>query len=610
MRHPFSLTISIIFILSIAVLNPVSAQSVTFDSSNTISRENVSGPIPPTLTRNESTIPNETAIIEQERQRIRNQYLVILKDDSGNDTAGLESTLQNLTAKVQSLGLDLVHVYKIGFNGFVFKASNNTTLTDALSILRADPRIESIVQDDLLTLHSQGLPTGINRVDGDRSPTISGNKEGVVNADIAVLDTGIDVDHPDLNVYRSVNVMPFPQNLSGVDDQEGHGTHVAGIAAAKDDQNGVVGIAPGARLWSVKVCNYERDCRASAIIAGIKYVNAHKDEIDAANISIGCRVTGSRACITDSLKELNIVLSNSSKQGVIYTVSAGNDQVDAINEAPANNPDVITVSAIADTDGKCGGTGPPVRSGITTYEKDDTFVTSSNFGSVVDIAAPGRVINSTFKDGMYKVDNGTSMAAPHVAGFVALYKAYNPNTSLSEIRNIIDDRGSNPTIACDGHGYGYFRGDPDNIPEPLLYAKPINQFIISAEGQIESDSLNLLAQGHYICGPSAIATTRDPGIIFNGFLEGQLTDVRYPNQPADLGKITVDATKDIGDVNTIIAVYSEDQTIRLRLVFQGTIDCSQPISQPVINAIDGTICVVSPTWALCGPVSSASLGLR
>jgi hypothetical protein len=78
--------------------------------------------------------------------------------------------------------------------------------------------------------------------------------------------------------------------------------------------------------------------------------------------------------------------------------------------------------------------------------------------------------------------------------------------------------------------------------EPLLYAKPINQFTIYAEGQIQRNSYNLLAQGHYICGSNAIATMSDAGIIFNDFLEGQLTNTRYPDQPIDLGKLTVDAT--------------------------------------------------------------------
>jgi subtilisin len=610
------IVISIVVSIVVTFMSPIlsgyaSAQNLPLNNNtttiekSTFSSSPAQRPIIPS--RNETIITNETMLREQEAQIIPNQYIVKLKENElTNTTIGLNTILQNLTTEIENVGTEVLYVYKSAIKGFAIKAPfNNETLSETLAILEMNPHVELIVQDESIPVRSQILPFGIDRVAGDQSPTLSGNNGGFdVNADIAIIDSGIDLDHIDLIVYRNINFLTTPHA------EDFHATHVAGIAAAKDNQEGAVGMAPGARLWAIEACD-NLGCNSSALLKAIDYVTNNKEEIDVVNISEGCTRIQNRSntCGPGIFDLLQNATSNSAQQGVIYTVAAGNDGQDAKDDWPASNPDVITVSAMQDFDGKCGGLALHPETGVRGL--DDIFWPQSNFGPDIDVAAPGVYIYSTIPNNSYYTATGTSMAAPHVAGFVALYKSYNPEATLSEIRSIIHDIGSYPSTFCDGYGHGeYFTGDPDNFREPLLYAKPIEQFTIYAEGQIESDSLNLLAQGHYICGPNAIATTRDPGIIFNGFLEGQLTDARYPHQPADLGKITVDATKDIRDVNTIIVVYSEDQTIRLRLVFQGTIDCSQPISQPVINAIDGTICVVSPTWALCGPISSASLGLR
>ena len=128
------------------------------------------------------------------------------------------------------------------------------------------------------------MPTGIDRADGDLSSTKSGDGSGAVNTDIAILDTGIDLDHPDLNVYREET---FVSGTTTADDDDGHGTMVAGVAAAKDDSNGVVGMAPGARLWAIKVLDSNGDGFNSDIIAGVDFITDNADEIDAVNLSFG-----------------------------------------------------------------------------------------------------------------------------------------------------------------------------------------------------------------------------------------------------------------------------------------------------------------------------------
>ena len=135
--------------------------------------------------------------------------------------------------------------------------------------------------------------------------------------------------------------------------------------------------------------------------------------------------------------------------------------------SPANHPSVMAVSAIVDSDGKCGGLGVS-----TNYGGDDTFASFSNYGSVVDMAAPGVSISSTYKGGSYATLSGTSMAAPHVAGAAALYDATHPGAPPLTIANSLKSTGSKPSTICDGEGHGYFSGDRDIYREPLLYVNP------------------------------------------------------------------------------------------------------------------------------------------
>ena len=141
------------------------------------------------------------------------------------------------------------------------------------------------------------------------------------------------------------------------------------------------------------MCDGTGDCKISNMIKGVEYITQHADEIDVVNISVE---TPSPA--------LNRAISASIKAGVTYVVAAGNAGKDASATSPASNPDVISVSAIADSDGKCGGLGPALKSENAT---DDTFAYFSNFGPTVTMGAPGVYILSTWNNGKYAVDSGT-----------------------------------------------------------------------------------------------------------------------------------------------------------------------------------------------------------
>ncbi len=376
-------------------------------------------------------------------EKIPNQYIVVLKDD------GFLSSTSSPAVEAINQGAGLRHIFDHALHGFAIRVPNE----EVLEAIMKFPEVDYVQPDVKVKAFVQSLPTGINRVDGDLSSTKSGDGVGAVDVDIGIMDTGIDLNHPDLKVYRQVS---FVSGTSSGNDDNGHGTAVAGVAAAKDNSQGVVGVAPGARLWAIKVLDSNGIGFMSDLIEGIDYVTQHAKEIEVVNLSFGGDA---------SSEALHTAIIKSMSAGVTYAAAAGNGAKDASSVIPASFPEVIAVSAIVDTDGKCGA-----KSSIsTTAGKDDTFASFSNYGSVIDIAAPGALIKTTTIGDSYTSFTGTSASAPHVAGAVALYKSEHPEATPSDIRNALRSLGSSSATTCDGNGHGYFTGDRDNNAEPLLY---------------------------------------------------------------------------------------------------------------------------------------------
>ena len=385
---------------------------------------------------------------EVKGEKIPNEYIVALKHSNF-----LSSTTRSLAHEAINEGATLEHTYDHALHGFSIRIPNEK----AFEAIVKNPEVDYVQPDIKLKAFVQSLPTGVNRVDGDLSSTKSGDGSGKVNVDIGILDSGVDLNHPDLNVYRQVT---FVSGTSSGNDDYGHGTAVAGVAAAKDNYKGVVGVAPGARLWAIKVLDSNGIGSTSDLIKGIDYVTQHADEIDVVNLSFG----------TDGPNDaLHTAIINSVAAGVTYVVAAGNDAKDASSVIPASYPEVIAVSAIVDTDGKCGGIGKS-----TTVGKDDNFASFSNYGSVVDMAAPGVQIKTTTRGSSYTTFSGTSASTPHVTGAAALYKSEHPDATPSDIRNALRSLGSSRATTCDGNGHGYFTGDRDKNAEPLLYTASIS----------------------------------------------------------------------------------------------------------------------------------------
>ena len=375
-------------------------------------------------------------------EKIPNDYIVVLKDD-------FLSSVNSLAGKVQSEGATVEHIFNHVLPGFAVNVPNDAVLETIMQ----NPNVDYVQPDVKVKVFAQSLPTGVDRIDGDLSSTKSGDGSGSVNADIAILDTGIDLNHPDLNVYKQVTFVPGTSNGN---DDDGHGTAVAGVAAAKDNSQGVVGVAPGARLWAIKVLDSNGMGSSSDIIKGIDYVTEHAEEIDVVNLSFGA---------VGKNDALHNAIIRSVQAGVTYAAAAGNEGMDASNVFPASYPEVIAVSAIVDTDGKCGG----ISTIGTTAGKDDTLASFSNYGPVVDLAAPGVIVKTTTIGDSYMSFSGTSAATAHVTGAVALYRSEHPDASPSDILDALKNLGSNQNTQCDGNGHGYFSGDPDDNAEPLLY---------------------------------------------------------------------------------------------------------------------------------------------
>jgi subtilisin len=425
--------------------------------------------------------------INEKAQAAQNRYIVVFKKDASSDEAsekyGIEKSLKfqkalngfaaDLTdeqlkklkadSTVDFIEPDFIvqasaqpKAESIDWNEFFkrFRSSSSSarSTSSAVSSALSSSSKSSVASSSQGTV-TVAVPTGINRIDAEKSPTAAINgSQNDLNIDVAVIDTGIDLSHPDLNVYRNKNFINTSQNGN---DDNGHGTHVSGTIGAKDDGNGVVGVAPGARLWAVKVLGSDGSGLMSTIIAGIDYVTQNASEIEVANLSLGCQCTSSA---------LDNALNNAVAAGVVVVVAAGNSAKDASSFSPANNPNVITVSAIADFNGlPGGGAGSTCRS-----DDDDSFANFSNFGAPVDIAAPGVCINSTVRGGGYGLMSGTSMASPHVAGAAALYiVGHSRATNASGVASI---RSALISVASAQSGPNGFTGDPDGSHEPVLNA--------------------------------------------------------------------------------------------------------------------------------------------
>jgi subtilisin family serine protease len=338
---------------------------------------------------------------------IEGSYIVVLKEGA------------NPRSVAAIAGVEPNFVYTAAVNGFAASLNEGQ-----LNALRHNPNVDYVEQDQVVEAAAtqSGATWGLDRID-QRSRPLSGTYTYNTTASgvyAYIIDTGIYASHSQFggrasNVYDALG--------GNGTDCNGHGTHVAGTVGSS-----TYGVAKGVQLRGLRTLNCSGSGATSGIISAIDWVRVNRVNPAVANLSLGGGYSST----------LNTAITNLSNSGVFVAVAAGNENQNACNVSPASAASATTVAASTSSDAKA------------SY---------SNYGSCVDLYAPGSSITSTWLNGGTNSISGTSMASPHVAGVGALYKATYGNAATSTIDSWIKTNATANVIT----------GNPSGTPNRLLY---------------------------------------------------------------------------------------------------------------------------------------------
>jgi subtilisin family serine protease len=330
---------------------------------------------------------------------IPHHYIVVLDIDATVEKGDFSTAVARATDLTAMAGAGLTHVYGHAINGFSAWMSDDQAVA-----LSEDPRVKFVEEDSVMyaTVTQTNATWGLDRLNQrdlplNRTYTYATTGAGV-NA--YVIDTGIRRTHTQFG-GRAVIGFDAVGDGQNTNDCNGHGTHVAGTIGGS-----TYGVAKTVRLFAVRVLSCSGSGSNAGVIAGVDWVTANHIKPAVANMSLGGGVSAA----------LDSAVRRSIAAGVTYAIAAGNSNTNAANSSPARVAEAITVGASTSTDAR------------------SSF---SNFGSVVDIFAPGSSITSAWRtsDTATNTISGTSMATPHVAGVAARFLQSNPTASPAAVRN-------------------------------------------------------------------------------------------------------------------------------------------------------------------------------
>ncbi len=376
------------------------------------------------------------------KDAIPDRYIVILEDWATGERGESSNADAVATELAIVYGGKVDRIYKHALNGY--SAEMSAKQADALS---KDNRVKYIEQDSIVYANTTqtGATFGLDRIDQRDLPlngtyTYTPTGSGV---SAYIIDTGIRRTHSDFGGRAFVGFDSIGDGQNS-NDCNGHGTHVAGTVGST-----TYGVAKNVTLYAVRVLNCQGSGSNSGVIAGVDWVTQNFVAPAVANMSLG----GGASTALDN------AVTNSVAAGVTYAVAAGNSNANACNSSPARAPTAITVGSTTSTDAR------------------SSF---SNFGTCVDIFAPGSSITSTWStsDTATNTISGTSMASPHVAGVAALYLQDNPSASAATVTNAILGAASTGKLSSIGTGspnlllYSIFGGGPPPTPTPTATPTP------------------------------------------------------------------------------------------------------------------------------------------
>ena len=426
---------------------------------------------------------------------VPNRFIVSFDKDVANIPA--------VAAEIAAVrGVQVLNTFNYALKGMVIEIPGRSQAA-ILTALRKNPQVRDIAADHYVSLADTN-PKGVRRVSAELGIGVRANSAS--NIDVTVMDTGIDFIHPDLapnvDTGKSVDCLAAMPCVSGGQDAEGHGTNVASAVAAatNSDGSGIVGVAPAVNLISVRVFDASGSGTFSDVINGIDHVMSlnQTDLVEVINMSFV------EICDPDCGDALYVMVHDAVKalvaSGTTVIAAAGNDGIDVSLVVPARFPEVITVSAMADSDGLPGALGGQIRIMFQTYA-DDSFASFSNYGSGVDVIAPGVKELLAKLGGGTKENTGTSFSAPYVAGVAAIFirdrlNRGEPTPLPATVRQALIETGecyeSDGTAGTTFHGangcQNTWPGDQDTSAEPLVRADNVDSFDPDSDGDGVVDS--------------------------------------------------------------------------------------------------------------------------